>query len=79
MMRYALVVAPQANVEPYLPHNYSVIGCVAVDDQIDHTVIMGQDDAGWTLDGYVLPRLASGLYSATEIDLGHPIMKAVPA
>ena len=30
--------------------------------------ITGEDDAGWTLDDYVLPRLASGLIFAYEVD-----------
>ena len=37
--------------------------------------IAGRDVAGWTLDAYVIPRLASGLYFATEIDLSHPALK----
>jgi hypothetical protein len=31
--------------------------------------IVGNDVAGWTLDGYVLPRLGSGLIAAREIAL----------
>ena len=42
------------------------------------TVIGGRDVAGWTLDAYVIPRLASGLYFATEIDLSHPAFKRLP-
>jgi hypothetical protein len=53
----------QANA--YLPFNYIVTG---VDDRYVH--IAGHDDAGWTLDDYVIPRLASGLYSAREIKPG---------
>lgn len=30
-------------------------------------IIKGKDVAGWTLDGYVLPRLASGLYFGEEL------------
>jgi hypothetical protein len=41
-------------------------------------VIQGEDNAGWTLDDYVIPRLASGLHFAKEIDLSHPIMKEIP-
>jgi hypothetical protein len=41
-------------------------------------VIQGEDDHGWTLDGYVIPRLASGNYTAVEIDLSHAVMKKVP-
>ena len=42
-------------------------------------MIGGRDVAGWTLDAYVIPRLASGLYFATEIDLSHPALKQLPA
>jgi hypothetical protein len=31
-----------------------------------NVVIEGEDVAGWSLDGYVIPRLASGLLSAKE-------------
>lgn len=41
-------------------------------------VIKGEDAAGWTLDGYVIPRLGSAPYPAVEIDLSHPVMKKVP-
>lgn len=68
IMRYALVGSPATQIAAYLPDNYHVLG--VVDDQ---TVIGGRDRAGWTLDAYVIPRLASGLYFATEIDLSHPV------
>lgn len=48
-------------VRNYLPANYSVVGvhgCVVT--------IEGTDDHGWTLDDYVIPRLASGLIHARE-------------
>lgn len=41
-------------------------------------VIEGEDKSGWTLDDYVIPRYASGLIVAKEIDLSHPIMKHIP-
>ena len=74
LMRYALVAARGEQVVAYLPDNSQVLG--SVDGQ---TVIGGRDAAGWTLDAYVLPRLASGLYFATEIDLSHPAFKELPA
>jgi hypothetical protein len=49
-------------VEAYLPGNYSVLTETA-----DYIYISGTDEAGWTLDGYVIPRLASGLIFAREI------------
>jgi len=46
-------------IEAYLPSNYKVV----------EVVIEGEDSAGWTLDGYVLPRLASGLHFGKEVPL----------
>ncbi len=48
-------------IAAYLPTNYRV-------EEIDgELVISGTDDHGWTLDGYVIPRLASGLIVAVEV------------
>ena len=80
-------------VAAYLPDNYRVVGevieqqrefsCVApggtrVTKEALLFVIEGEDKAGWTLDGYVSPRLASGLIYTDEIDLSHPVMKVIP-
>jgi hypothetical protein len=47
-------------VRCYLPSNYTA-------NQVgDEIVITGTDVAGWTLDGYVIPRLGSALISAKE-------------
>tara|TARA_R110000868_G_scaffold17825_4_gene77816 strand:+ start:241 stop:720 length:480 start_codon:yes stop_codon:yes gene_type:complete len=43
-------------VAAYLPSNYFVTECT--DDQI---IVKGVDNCGWTLDGYVIPRLGSGM------------------
>lgn len=48
--------------ERYLPSNYRVVNMNGPD-----VLIQGEDNAGWTLDGYVLPRLASGLHFGEEI------------
>jgi len=48
--------------ERYLPFNYRVVNMTGPD-----VLIQGEDNAGWTLDGYVLPRLASGLHFGEEI------------
>lgn len=82
--RYALVRGLHADtktVAAYLPSNYKVIGtfrdewaCGRFDDCV---VIEGRDNHGWTLDGYVIPRLGSGLMRADEIDLSHPAMKGI--
>ena len=52
-------------LEAYMPSNYRVISRGADMSPI----IEGHDVAGWTLDGYVIPRLASGLIFAEEIDV----------
>lgn len=49
-------------VAAYLPSNYKVIGG---DEKV--IVIQGEDYAGWTLDGYVIPRLGSGLMGCREV------------
>jgi hypothetical protein len=46
----------------YLPRNYRVTG---EDDEFVY--FEGHDNAGWTLDDYVIPRLASGLIYAEEV------------
>jgi hypothetical protein len=52
----------------YLPHNYDCsLGDDPDDEYMSCIVIEGYDDRGWTLDGYVIPRLASGLICAKEI------------
>lgn len=46
----------------YLPGNYKVVKvtstCITVE---------GRDNAGWTLEDYVIPRLGSGLIHAREV------------
>ena len=48
-------------VEAYLPRNYIVFR------RRGKLIISGRDNAGWTLDGYVIPRLASGLIVTKEV------------
>jgi hypothetical protein len=61
--RRALIKTQDAGVVArYLPSNY-----VVLETTEDGVLISGQDNAGWTLDGYVLPRLASGLYFGEEV------------
>jgi hypothetical protein len=59
-------------VQSALPHNY--IARLDTASYIDGRtggqpviIIEGVDDAGWTLDGYVIPRLATALIIATEV------------
>jgi hypothetical protein len=92
MKRYALIYARADQVATYLPGNYTVAGETIeqetswspvhpggqkIESSRWATVIEGRDNAGWTLDDYVLPRLASGLYFGKEIDLSHPVMNSI--
>lgn len=52
-----------SKVTAHLPDNY----CAWLDTARDVIVIEGYDDGGWTLDGYVLPRLGSSLIIAQEV------------
>jgi hypothetical protein len=71
MIRYALVTAPAGQSEQlkaYMPGNYEIVGRTPIGaSNTVQFLIVGRDVAGWTLDGYVIPRLASGMYFATEI------------
>jgi hypothetical protein len=87
--RYALVRGNDAwltddVVAAYLPDNYQVVEAFDEEEQLAtglhrRTVILieGRDEAAWTLESYVRPRLESGLMSCEEIDLTHPVMKLV--
>ncbi len=64
MTRYAII--PTKNARPvaaYLPPRYRVVGYV--NDR--EVLIAGEDYLGWTLEGYVLPRLQSGAYYGREV------------
>lgn len=66
-MKYAIIKgnhATQEQVQDYLPSNYNV---VHVDPNGQGVLIAGEDDHGWTMDEYVLPRLASGLMPGKEV------------
>lgn len=68
MTRYAAVLRSRngrpaaSEVEAYLPYNYRVRN-----ESADRVTIEGEDDAGWTLEDYVIPRLGSGMITAIEI------------
>lgn len=49
--------ADVAAIRRYLPEQYHA---VSTDD--GRTLVFGTDHRGWTLEGYVIPRLASGGY-----------------
>ena len=62
-MRLAISSGALKTIQDYLPSNYKAVVCG------DTVLIYGRDDHGWTMDGYVIPRLASGLIIATEIKI----------
>ncbi len=64
-MRYAIISKHDPDlIASYLPANYHV---VHVDPNGQGTLIAGEDDHGWTLDGYVIPRFGSGLIMCREV------------
>ena len=79
-MRYAVISLRSSSpeqIERYLPGNYKVVKHVMGNpltgvpshDRYDTPCLLieGEDNAGWTLDEYVLPRLASGLIMGHEV------------
>ena len=65
-MRYAIVRGDvdRDEVANYLPKNYKILH---QDPNGQGLLIAGEDDHGWTMDEYVIPRLASGLIAANEV------------
>ena len=60
--RFAIVRSDKPAIAAYLPSNYRV---TRVEDGVTH--IEGEDRLGWTLDGYVIPRLGSGMFGCSEV------------
>ena len=73
MIRTALITGTLGTtaerVAAYLPANYKVVDADITGRTGDTIIIQGTDNAGWTLDGYVLPRLASGLMFGVEVEV----------
>jgi hypothetical protein len=67
-LRYAEVTNASSTrtLEAYLPDNYGVFRSFERDGR-QVVLIRGVDRMGWTLEDYVLPRLASGLMFGTEV------------
>ena len=64
-MRIAIAQTGKSkSVAQYLPNNFKVLGRT-----LDNagTIIVGVDDHGWSLDQYVIPRLASGMIHCEEV------------
>ncbi len=55
-------------VRRLLPMNYTA-NWVAEDTDEQCILIAGTDEAGWTMDDYVIPRLASALIFARELQV----------
>lgn len=74
--RYALVTSgfelSSEQVGRYLPGNYRVEGKVMArqpwGSEVPGVLVSGEDNDLFTLDEYVIPRLASGMYWAVEIE-----------
>ena len=70
--RRAVILAGPTNLETvqaYMPSNYT-----AMQSSDGEIIIEGYDDAGWTLDGYVIPRWASGLICCGEVDPANVVL-----
>lgn len=63
-MRFALITQKVdiAIIRRYLPSNYTAAHTPDMD-----ILIFGEDSHGWTMDGYVIPRLNSGNYYPKEL------------
>lgn len=65
--RYAIVTgglgADLETVQSYLPSNYSAFQAVPQAP----IMIEGRDSHGWTLEGYVIPRLQTALIVVEEV------------
>ncbi len=57
----------EQEVAAYLPSAYRVEGSQTDTHGRLEVTIAGDDTAGWTLDDYVIPRLASGMMFAEEV------------
>lgn len=56
------------HVAEYLPGNYKVTGTHRSSMYRLVVEVEGEDVAGWTAEDYVIPRLASGLMWAYDVD-----------
>lgn len=78
-MRFAKVTGARSadEVSAYLPANYHVYGHRFPDGPSGRieVLIRGEDSHGWTLNDYVIPRLASGLMGCEEGTYG-PLLEA---
>lgn len=69
--RFAKIRTPAEDADAvgkFLPGNYRALGAFT-DRDGEFVLIAGVDEAGWTLDDYVLPRLATSLFFGEEIKM----------
>ena len=60
-------------VAAYLPRGYRVVESDVAGRDGDSVIITGHDSCGWTMDDYVLPRLASGgMFGLEIVDVDRP-------
>lgn len=62
----------ERRVSHFLPRNFKARLAIAGTSERGLTyvgIIEGVDSAGWTLDGYIIPRLASGNIFVTELEV----------
>jgi hypothetical protein len=69
------VEAVAVRVAQYLPANYEVVGTETYRTSSE-VLVKGTDVAGWTADGYVIPRLATGLLVAEVYSLSRQAVSA---
>jgi hypothetical protein len=72
-IRYARVSTVREStegIERYLPANYRVVYVHSDDTQPlqQFLIVAGEDNAGWTMEDYVVPRLQSGMIGVREIN-----------
>ena len=76
-IRYSTLPVEEARVMArYLPCCYTCRP-VVTPDHGNAVLVEGVDIAGWGMDTYVLPRLASGLYFAREVSAEYAASCAV--
>ena len=62
-------------VDAYLPANYAIAYAGPNPDGSVTVTVTGTDYRGWTAEDYVIPRLASGLYTAEVVKDEQPTTK----
>jgi hypothetical protein len=76
--RYAIVhnATSRSQAEAYLPGNYKIVKELWIGGGSKLTpvfVIAGEDNAGWTLTDYIIPRYASGSIQCEEVPRPEPL------